>query len=167
MRDMGVFCHRNGLNACSYAYPGATITDISNNVRSYLRTEKQPGTIVLHAGGNDLENSSVLIASQRMDKLIKDVKSICPSSRIILSAIPPRKQNGFLNLKIAKYNEHLQMKSNTENNITFVDCVPLDLMYYKYDKVHFNSDGKDFYSQRLAEFLNTRNFHKEEVKNVC
>jgi hypothetical protein len=162
VRDMGSFCHRKGLRACSFAYPGARIQDITNNIHSYLSCDKQPNYIVIHAGGNDLETTVVANASFQMDSLISQIKRICPSSKILLSAITPRKQNGFLNLKIAKYNELLQLKANHKQGIFFIDCVPLNLSYYKADRIHFNDDGKEFFAERLSNVMKCENFHDNQ-----
>jgi hypothetical protein len=158
MRNIGSFCHTVGLNACSFSYPGAKIHDITNNIRSYLSPNTQPTYVVLHAGGNDLEVATVRDASYRMDELISAVKLASPTSKIILSAISPRKQNGFLNLKIAMFNELLQLKANAVEGIFFVECIPLNLDYYGYDMVHFNDKGKQFFADRLAKFMSQGNF---------
>jgi regulator of replication initiation timing len=112
MRAMGLYCHEKGVKACSFAYPGATVSDVSNNIHSYLQSDRPPANIVLHAGGNDLEISSIQNTSNSMDILIQRVKAICPNSNIILSALTPRKQDGLLNLKIAEFNKLLKLKSN-------------------------------------------------------
>ena len=78
---------------------------------------------------------------------------MCPQSKIIISAIPPRKDSNIINKRIKEVNEYLYDRGQRNDFVEFVDVVPTESNLFTKKKVHFTSEGKSVFASRLKPFL--------------
>ena len=114
-----------------------------------------PSNVHLLCAWNDLETQEPATVINQYDALIKEVRYICPSSRIILSRIPPRGIDAKLLNKIEKVNTYLSNAGQKENMTYFGRC-PTMFKHYQEDEIHFNEAGAQLYANRLGQL--TKNF---------
>ena len=84
---------------------------------------------------------------------MRDIRRICPQTKIIISSIPPRKNNRAINSKIRQVNDYLNDRGKRKDNVSFVDVVPTEPQYFTGKKVHFNDKGKSLFASGLKPFL--------------
>ena len=114
---------------------------------------KQPDKILLLAGGNDAEDSTVDRTINSYEGLIRDIRTVCPQSKILLSSIPPRYNDRVVNSKIKEVNEYLEDRGKRRDNVEFVDVAPVESNLFTSKKLHFNQKGKSLLASRLKPFL--------------
>lgn len=143
------------IDSTTYKYSGAKIDLIRERVPHLFSKDisKQPDKIVLQAGGNDAEDLTADRTINAYEGLIRDVRKVCPRSKIIISSIPPRKNDRTINNKIKEVNEYLEDRGKRNDNVQFVDVVPVDPDMFTAKKVHFNKKGKSLLASRLKTFL--------------
>ena len=143
------------IDSTTYKYSGGKIDLIRERIPHLFPRDisKQPDKIVLLAGGNDAEDSTADRTMNAYEGLIRDVKKVCPQSKILISSIPPRKGNRVINNKIEEVNDYLKDRGQRKDNVKFVDIVPVEPDMFTYKKVHFNQRGKSLLASRLKSFL--------------
>ena len=144
-----------GVSSTTHIYRGGKLDLIRERVPHIFSkdAEKQPEKILLLAGGNDAEETSADMTMNEYEGLVRDIRKICPRSKIILSAIPPRKNNKVINDKITEVNDYLYDRGQRKDNVYFVDVVPKDSKLFTNKKVHFNDEGKSLFASNLKPFL--------------
>ncbi|CAB4034162.1 Hypothetical predicted protein [Paramuricea clavata] len=113
---------------------------------------KNPKTIILHSGINDIEKRSVESICKDTHSLLSFIKSKHPHTRIILSSLLPR--NDYLLEKAQKLNKQL-IKISFE--FTNTNLVKHDNLFRStailYDKKHLNSKGVKIFAKNLKGCL--------------
>ena len=87
------------------------------------------------------------------EKLVRTIRDTCPRTKIIISSIPPRKNNRAINDRISEVNDYIKDRGLRNDNVQFVDVAPVDSNMFVKDKVHFNKYGKSEFAKRLQPFL--------------
>ena len=146
---------------CCYVNPGCQISNIISRVAAIVGT-LAPSVIVIHIGGNDLEEMGVDVAMLRYESMIQNIQAVSGNTSILVSAIGPRKQDAYLNTKIFHFNELVKLLAECNDNVLYyVECIPIGLNFYKYDRVHLNTLGKRCFAINLANsILHCINFPK-------
>ena len=146
---------RYGVSSTTHIYRGHKLDLIRERVPFIFSKDvrKQPDNILLLAGGNDAEETTVDLTINSYEGLVRDIRKICPQAKILLSAIPPRKNNITINKKIEEVNDYLKDRGQRNDNVEFVNVVPTQPDLFIYDKVHFNNKGKSIFARRLQPFL--------------
>ena len=145
----------NDIDSTTYIFRGHKIDLIRDRVPHLFSKElnKQPDKILVLAGGNDAEDTTVDRTINGYEGLVRDIRNACPQSKILISSIPPRKNNKVINDKIDEVNEYLADRGQRKDNVKFIDVVPKDSQLFYSDKVHFNKKGKSLLASRLKPFL--------------
>ena len=144
-----------GVPSTTHIYRGAKLDLLRERVPHIFSKDasKQPDKVVLLAGGNDAEETSADLTMNEYEGLVRDIRSVCPSTKIILSAIPPRKNNKTINDRIDEVNGYLYDRGQRKDNVYFVDVVPKDSKMFTKKKVHFNDEGKSVFAKNLKPYL--------------
>ena len=147
--------NKHGISTTTHIYRGAKLDLIRERVPHIFPKDvrKQPDNILLLAGGNDAEETTVDLTINSYEGLVRDIRKVCPQAKIILSAIPPRKNNVTINKRIEKVNEYLSDRGQRNDFVEFVNVVPTESKLFTAKKVHFNSEGKSTFATSLKPFL--------------
>ena len=147
--------NKHHIDSTTYIHRGGLLDDIRARVPNFFSSDisKQPDKVVLLAGGNDAEASTADRTINAYDGLVRDVRKACPQAKIIISSIPPRKNNSIINGKIKEVNDYLRDRGLRRDNVQFVDAAPTNLDMFTYKKVHFNDSGKSEFVRRIKSYL--------------
>ena len=157
-RGLGQKLTSRGANAMVHSYPGAEIPLIRNRVPHILPQDNKHKLVMLQCGGNDIEAHHVDRVIDQYEGLIKDVRRQCPKAEIILSAIPPRKNNKITMRNIKYMNEYLRDRCMRHDGVKYIDVVPKLPRHFLRDQVHFNYKGKELYADNINDAF--RNFSR-------
>jgi len=119
-------------------FSGAKINDIYSRLDELL--EEKPNIVVIHVGTN---NAPHMASNKVIDELLKmkhRVERTLPSTKVVISSLITRSDDGKANLTIKKVNRHLnQLKINVmdNENITHQDLGKKGLHLSKFGKVKF------------------------------
>ena len=146
-------CH--DIDSTTYRYGGHKIDLIRDRVPHLFSKDvtKQPDKILVLAGGNDAEETTADRTMNSYEGLVRDIRKVCPQSKILISSIPPRKNDNIINNKIKEVNEYLADRGQRNDNVQFVDVVPKEPKYFTSKKVHFKPIGISLLASRLKPFL--------------
>ena len=139
-----------GISTECYTYAGCEIPHIRSRVRHVIPQPNKHSLCIIQAGGNDAERRPVQSVIAQYEGLIDEVRRCTPGTDIMISAIPPRRNNAMILNKIQQINTHQQQKCSREQGLHFVRTHPDGAELYKDDLVHFNYRGAKVYAQRLA-----------------
>ena len=147
--------NKHNVDSTTFVHSGGLLDEIRDRVPNFFSKDynKQPDKVFLLAGGNDAEATSVDRTINSYEGLVRDVRKACPRAKIIISSIPPRKNNSIINERIKEVNDYLKDRGQRRDNVQFVDVVPTDLDMFTYKKVHFNNKGKSEFARRLKSYL--------------
>ena len=161
VKGVGARLHQRGIDNIVYSFPGAHLPLIRDRLDTILVPGKIPKNIVIQAAGNDVGHNRTDLVVKEYDKLIKDLRSRCPYSKIWLCKVPRRLQLSWLYSEIAKINTFLE-HSNHGKNVKFIDsCPEFGPRYFKKDMVHFNNKGVQVYGDKIA--CSVINFHVNQM----
>ena len=163
-KGAGSRLHDRGVSAECYTYAGCEIPHIKDRIRHVISKPRQHSICVLQAGGNDAERRPVEHVISQYNALIDEVRRCTPGTDIMISAIPPRRNNTAIINKIESINAHLQQKCSIERGLHYVQVFPDQVKLYKKDKVHFNIRGANVYAMRLASAI--KGFHSSQLRNM-
>ena len=155
-RGLGQKLVSRGVNATVHSYPGAEIPQIRDRVPHILRQDNTHKFVMLQCGGNDIEGHHVDRVIDQYEGLIKDVRRQCPNAHIILSAIPPRRNNKRTMRNIRYINDYLRDRGMRHDGVKTIDVVPKLPRHFLRDQVHFNGNGKQLYADNIKDAF--RNF---------
>ena len=141
----------------SHVYGGAYLTALQTRAIDIFSGSYKPDTIILQAGGNDLDRSTVPEVKYEYAKLIKIIKGMCPNSRIIISEVPFRHHHGhrpWTRAKVTDLNGSLQaLAKYFSANVEFQSFVPHESRFYWNDGLHLTDEGKCIYAHAIAKLL--------------
>lgn len=138
------------------AYKGRTTVKAKNDVSTIV--DLVPSKIIMTYGMNDLQlysNSDDFIKSY--EKLIEDVKSKLPNSKIYVTSILPVQQNAVG--KEPKFNNledfNIALESLCSDlQIEFMNIETLNSKYYEPDGIHFRADAYPILLNLMAKKAN-------------
>ena len=87
------------------SFPGATINDMYDYIRPLLK--KAPDNVILHVGTNDTPNNTSRAILDNLLSLKSFIEKTLPQSKVCISNIVQRTDNGKATLTVNKVNEHL------------------------------------------------------------
>ena len=147
--------NKHNVDSTTFIHRGGLLDEIRDRVPNFFSKDynKQPDKVFLLAGGNDAEATSIDRTINSYEGLVRDVRKACPRAKIIISSIPPRKNNSIINERIKEVNDYLKDRGQRRDNVQFVDVVPTNLDMFTYKKVHFNNKGKSEFARRLKSYL--------------
>ena len=157
---MGNELRDRGIDATAMCFPGGKTEYMKNRAYPSFATMKtKPDNIVVQTAGNCCDDIKIPTESiiSNYETIVQEIRRAAPSSRIVCSSIPPRRDNPWVNLRIKKVNDYLKTRGELNiDNVSFIDVAPKDLKsMFREDKVHFNSKGKAEYARGLKhEILN-------------
>ena len=128
---------------CHHTHPEAVKIWVSNSIIS----------LVLQCGGNDAEHEPCHKVTREYDALIGEIQQRCPRASIMLSKIPPRKNNKGMLDNISRVNVYLQHRASEGDDVSIMDVCPQDPALYGTDLVHFNTKGCRVYAKLMHSEL--------------
>ena len=146
--------HHN-IDSTTHIYRGCKLDLIKERVPDIFSKDvnKQPNEVLVLAGGNDAEDSTTDLTINSYEGLIREIRVACPHAKIIISSIPPRKNNRAINHRIKEVNDHLRDRGLRNDNVQFVDVIPIEPNMFTQKLVHLNRNGKVEFAKRLQPFL--------------
>ena len=157
--------HRQGISATSYMYRGADIPAIRSRVPNILPPGANPWCIILQVVGNDATKHPAEQIATRCDGLIRDIRTRCPLSKIILSKVLPRKGTTRTMSASNKINNSIDKFAQSFHNVYSIDVCPSSLYHFRKDCTHFDAVGVKYYAENIAKVL--QNFHRgHQMVNV-
>ena len=152
-RGLGNKLVSRGISTTVHTYAGAEIPYIRSRVQNILPKDDSHKVVLLQCGGNDVENYHVDRVIDQYEGLIKDVRIQCPNAEIVLSAIPPRRNNKATLRNIRYVNDYLRDRGMRKDGVKTIDVVPKLPRYFLRDQVHFNDKGKQLYADNIKDTI--------------
>ena len=123
-------------NVHVYTFPGANVDDMNSHVTPTMK--RNPETIILHCGTNDLEgNDSAQTVAENIAELAQALNTNV--NKVYVSGIVPREDR--LNEKAKEVNEKLQ-RICQRRKIQFIDNHNIDPhLYLNGSRLHLNYQG--------------------------
>lgn len=145
----------HNIDSTTHIYRGGKLDLIRERVPHIFSKDinKQPDKVFVLAGGNDAEDSTTDLTINGYEGLIREIRTACPRTKIIISSIPPRKNNIAINRRITEVNSYLKDRGLRNDNVQFVDVVPVDSNMFTQKLVHLTRSGKVEFAKRLQPFL--------------
>ncbi|CAM4635211.1 unnamed protein product [Leuciscus chuanchicus] len=141
----------------SHCFPGARVSEIAARVPEILNGEERVGTVVLHAGVNDIRLRQTEILKKDFRNLIDTVRSISPETTIIVSGPLPTYRLGHEKFsRLFALNEWLMSWCN-EQKLLFVNNWNLFWerpRLFRADGLHPSRFGADLLSDNISKMLN-------------
>ena len=142
-------------NAQTFPIPVVQLGLARQHAETETRTSTSHKFVMLQCGGNGIEEHHVDRVIGQYKGLIKDVRRQCPNAHIILSAIPPRRNNKRTMRNIRYINDYLHDRGMRHDGVKTIDVVPKLPRHFLRDQVHFNGNGKQLYADNInAVFWN-------------
>ena len=112
------------------SFTGATINDMHGYIKPLLK--KSPDNVILHVGTNDAPNSTSRTILDNMLSLKSFIEKKLPQSKVCISNLVKRTDNGKPTLTANKVNEHLpalklDVVENLNINVTGLNRAVLHL----------------------------------------
>uniref|UniRef100_A0A1B6IJQ7 SGNH hydrolase-type esterase domain-containing protein n=1 Tax=Homalodisca liturata TaxID=320908 RepID=A0A1B6IJQ7_9HEMI len=137
-------------NVSSCVRPGAKFNSVVEEVLSFGKDLNKKDYLLVIAGTNDVENSSIEQILSNMQNLIES----STFSKLILAKLPMRHDRHDLDLKIAQINSELE--NIIAQKCQHVQILPLDQLprhYFTRHGLHMNRRGKDKVAEMIAKLL--------------
>ena len=142
----------------SHCFPGARVSEIAARVPEILNDNERVGTLVLHAGVNDIRLRQTEVLKKDFRNLIDTVRSTSPDITIIVSGPLPTYRLGHDKFsRLFALNEWLTSWCN-EQKLLFVNNWNLFWerpRLFRADGLHPNRFGSDLLSDNISKMLNT------------
>ena len=116
------------------SFPGATINDMYDYIRPLLK--KAPDNVILHVGTNDTPNNTSRAILDNLLSLKSFIEKTLPQSKVCMSNIVKRTDNGKATLTVNKVNEHLSALQ-----LDIVDNANINITSLNRGGLHLNKTG--------------------------
>ena len=116
------------------SFPGATINDMYDYIRPFLK--KAPNNVILHVGTNDTPNNTSRAILDNLLSLKSFIEKTLPQSKVCISNIVQRTDNGKATLTVNKVNEHLSALQ-----LDIVDNANINVTSLNRGGLHLNKTG--------------------------
>ena len=113
---------------------GAAINDMYDYIKPLLK--KAPANIILHVGTNDVPYSTSGAILDNMLSLKSFIEKTLPQSKVCISNVVKRTDNGKATLTVNKLNEHLSALQ-----LDIVDSSNINVTGLKCGGLHLNETG--------------------------
>ena len=142
----------------SHCFPGARVSEIATHVPEILNGDERVGTVVLHAGVNDIRMRQTEILKKDFRNLIDTVRSTSPETTIIVSGPLPTYRLGHERFsRLFALNEWLMSWCN-EQKLLFVNNWNLFWerpRLFRADGLHPSRIGAALLSDNISKTLHT------------
>ena len=101
---------------------------------------KEPNSIILHVGTNDVEHHTAKRVAEGVLNLATQVTQDSPSTEVVISAILPRTDKPNLMAKVKEANR-IMYSFCVANNWSFIDYNSINPTYLKTRGLHLNRKG--------------------------
>lgn len=127
---------RIGVNIFWQGYGGMKLWQVKRKVRTLLRFEDAPSYLMIHCGGNDIGEFSVLQTRKSAKTVINFLKNTLPNTKIIWSHVLPR-QNW-----LHSQNAHAMERCRTRlNGHAASECLRSGGASVKYPDIKLTNDS--------------------------
>ena len=116
------------------SFPGATINDMYDYIRPLLK--KAPDNVILHVGTNDTPNNTSRAILDNLLSLKSFIEKTLPQSKVCISNIVQRTDNGKATLTVNKVKEHLSALQ-----LDIVDNANINVTSLNHGGLHLNKTG--------------------------
>ena len=120
------------------SFPGASSSDMKHYLQPSLQLK--PSEIILHAGANDLRDSSSRAVAEKLVFLGNLISSSSPSTKVTISFLTQRFDDESLGKKITECNKIIKSFCN-QNGWVLVQHPNVDLSCVNSQKLHLNRKG--------------------------
>lgn len=120
------------------SFPGASSSDMKHYLQPSLQLE--PREIILHAGTNDVRDSSPRTVAEKLVDLGNLVSSSSPNTKVTISALTQRFDEESLGRKVTECNKIIKSFCN-QNGWGLVQHQNIDLSCVNGHKLHLNRKG--------------------------
>ena len=90
---------------------------------------------------------------KQYNKLIDEIKTVCPDSTITINRIPIRGKNQQTIINIAKINTFFGNRGKRTDRVVCGNFCPDNNRRHKRDLVHFNEEGSDLFARNMLTYL--------------
>ena len=130
------------------AHGGATTRDMIDHIKPVLR--RQPDTIIVHCGTNDLTANVNTIA--QMEEILKVAKQESSNTKIVISNVVTRADQTGIKKKASKLNKKLRTFCH-DNGIKLIDHSNINDDCLATKRLHLNKRGDSFLANNFLKFL--------------
>jgi sentrin-specific protease 8 len=140
------------VNVSSCIKPNGTVKNVLNEMENEVKRLTKKDYVVIAAGTNDVDSYMVnqsCIASHIEDKIKELVHT-----NFIITALPYRYDESFLNNKIKRINNQLEQFCKKYNHINYLSLRNINRYDYTSYGLHLNKIGKSKYVDSLYNLVN-------------
>lgn len=130
------------------AHGGATTRDMIDHIKPVLR--RQPDTIIVHCGTNDLTANVNTI--EQMEEILKVAKQESSNTKIVISSVVTRADQAGMKKKVSKLNNKLKTFCN-DNGIKLIDHSNINDECLATKRLHLNKRGDSFLANNFLKFI--------------
>ena len=135
------------------SFPGATIEDMEDYLKPMIR--KEPESIILHVGTNDLKNLSPKQVANGIANLGSQISEESPNTNIVLSSIILRADNPQLAAKAAEANKLINSLCS-KNKWKFINHFSINSSCLNSRGLHLNRKGTSYVAKNLSQFITSK-----------
>ena len=132
------------------SFAGATISDMEDFLKPAIR--KEPNSIILHVGTNDIEHDAAKRVAEGVLNLAIQVTENSPSTEIVISAILPRTDKPNLMNKVNEANR-IMYSFCVANNWTFIDYNLINKTCLNTRGLHLNRKGTRMVAKNISFYI--------------
>ena len=132
------------------SFPGASSSDMKHYLDPSLHLE--PREIILHAGTNDLRDSSPRTVAEKLVDVGNLVSSSSPNAKVTISALTQRFDEESHGRKVTECNKIIKSFCN-QNGWGLVQHQNIDLSCVNGHKLHFNRKGIAILASNFVNYL--------------
>ena len=155
-----------------YSVSGLSIDRAADMSQDIFCDLSKGDVAVLQVGTIDVPKYEPDILESKYCNLIDNVKIAAPDSKVVITAIPKRMLNrpeaSFANSRTNHLNKYLSKKCQDEDNLIFIDANPdLSTSKYKWDGLHFNRYGTEYFAKFLSGYISHSENFLVSNSHVC
>ena len=135
------------------SFAGATIEDMEDYLKPVIR--KEPESIILHVGTNDLKNLSPKQVANGIANLGSQISEESPNTNIVLSSIILRTDNPQLAAKAAEANKLINSLCS-KNKWKFINHSSINSSCLNSRGLHLNRKGTSYVAKNLSQFITSK-----------
>jgi len=150
VRGLASEFNSRGIDCTGYAFPGRSSSQIEERL-PYLSSNQEPDVVICHSGDIDIRDRTQPVTKVASDviSLVQKIQLQFPSSKVVVSSLPPVHRNRQLNDKIQSVNKELSKLCATTKNCFYLCNAKARL----HDGIHLTNLAKDLLARTAAHFI--------------
>ena len=120
------------------AFPGAKVEGMFHYIKPTLN--QQPDEIILHVGTNDVKHLTPRAIAERIVDLGNNIVSECPNTKVTISNLLCRSDDGLLNANVKEVNKVLNSFAR-QNQWKFLTHSNINNSHLNASGLHLNRNG--------------------------